>query len=330
MTMNPYLELRDLVCTARRVLLTGPQYADGDSVGATLALAHAVRAVGDAEVVVAADVPYRYAWMTGADEIVANAAVHGDFDVAIVMDGDQYRLAPGVEKAFRSAAKQVVVDHHRTTDLAGYHLAFLDQNAAATCVQVIEILDAWGVALTPDVAEVLYVGLIYDTGGFRYSNTKPQTHHVASRLLATGIDHASIASRVLMEVRPQGMRLKAAISGAAVFWGEGELVLAACSAETMAKCGAEFGDLDGIVESLLYIEGVELSILVVERPGEVKLSLRSRGKIDVAEFAQSLDEGGGGHAKAAGVLLDGGLDAWMKRLPNLALSALSARDGVER
>ena len=91
----------------------------------------------------------------------------------------------------------------------------------------------------------------------------------------------------------------------------------------LEDCDADFGDLDGIVESLLYIEGVELSILVVERSGQVKLSLRSRGKIDVAGFAKSLDDGGGGHAKAAGVLLDGRLADWMERLPNFALAALN-------
>ena len=147
MTKKPYMELGEWVRTAGRVLLTGPQYADGDSVGATLALAQGIRALGAVEVVVAADVPYRYAWMVGADGIVANAEVRGPFDVAIVMDGDRHRLAPGVESAYLASSKQVVVDHHRTTDLEGYDLAILDHNAAATCVQVIEILDAWGVGM---------------------------------------------------------------------------------------------------------------------------------------------------------------------------------------
>jgi phosphoesterase RecJ-like protein len=329
--MNPAQQLRRFAEEAQRVLLTGPEDADGDSIGATLALARGIEALGAKEVLVAADTPARYRWMPGAESILPNASVASDFDLVIVMDGDRHRLAPQVDLAFKAAARTVVVDHHRTTSAEGYDLAIVDHTAAATCTQVLGILDDWAVPMDSVLAQLLYVGLIYDTGGFRYSNTKPETHHAAARLLATGIDHASIASRVLMEVSRAGMALKAGVLRSATFHGDGQMVLGSCSTALMRACGADTGDLDGLVESLLYVEGAELSVLMVERgPESVKLSLRSRGAIDVAALAKRLDSGGGGHAKAAGVVLSQSLEGATGFLPTICLKALAADKAAQK
>ena len=322
--MSSAEKLRSFIEESRRVLLTGPAGADGDSIGATLALARGVRALGVEEVFVAADVPKRYRWMSDAREILPNATVPSDFDLVIVMDGDRHRLAPQVLTAFANARYKVVVDHHRTTSSNGYDLAIVDSTAPATCTQVMEILDAWEIPLDAKIAEQLYVGLIYDTGGFRYSNTRPDTHRAAARILETGIDHATITSRVLMEVRRPGMALKAAVLSGARFYGNGQLVIGCCSASTMAECEADSGDLDGVVESLLYVEGAEMCVLLVERnPDAVKLSLRSRGDVNVAALAKRLDAGGGGHAKAAGVVIQVSFQEALETLPAICLATIA-------
>jgi phosphoesterase RecJ-like protein len=323
--MNPALKLRELAENARRVLLTGPTGADGDSIGATLALARGIRALGVQEVLVAANTPLRYRWMQDAERIVPNAKVQGSFDLVIVMDGDRHRLAPKVLKAFEGARHKVVVDHHRTTTSDGYDLAIVDATAPATCTQVLAILDSWGIPLDAAIAEHLYVGLIYDTGGFRYSNTQPDTHRDAARLLATGIDHAGISSRVLMEVRPAGLALKAAVLSSVRFHAQGQLVIGVCSLETLADCEATTGDLDGIVESLLYVQGAEMCVLVVERDADsVKLSLRAKGDVNVAALAKRLDPGGGGHAKAAGVVINQSLHQALETLPVICAATIAA------
>jgi bifunctional oligoribonuclease and PAP phosphatase NrnA len=323
--MNTALKLREFAEKARRVLLTGPAGADGDSIGATLALARGIRALGVGEVLVAANTPERYRWMQDAKGIVANAHLKGDFDLVIVMDGDRHRLAPKVLQAFQAARYKVVVDHHRTTSSDGYDLAIVDPTAPATCSQVLEILDAWSVPLDLAIAEQLYVGLIYDTGGFRYSNTRPDTHRAAARLLATGIDHASITNRVLMEIRPAGLALKAAVLSSAQFFSQGQLIIGICSMEAMALCGANTGDLDGIVESLLYVQGAEMCVLIVERDAStVKLSLRAKGHVNVSALAKRLDSGGGGHAKAAGVVLRQSLKEALDTLPAICAATIAA------
>lgn len=323
--MKSVQKLRRYVEESRRVLLTGPAGADGDSIGATLALARGIRALGVEDVFVAADVPKRYRWMSDARNILPNAVVPVDFDLVIVMDGDRHRLAPRVLTAFSKARYTAVVDHHPTTKSKGYDLAIIDPTAPATCMQVLEILDAWQVPLDAKIAEQLYVGLIYDTGGFRHSNTGPETHRVAARLLETGIDHATISTRVLMEVRQEAVALKAAVLSGATFHGNGQLVVGFCSEANMSDCGADEGDLDGVVESLLYVEGAEMCALVIERNAAVKLSLRSRGDVNVAALAKRLDAGGGGHAKAAGVVIQKTLQEALEILPGICLATI-ARD----
>ena len=282
-----------LVERAQRVLLTGPDDVDGDSLGSSLALARVLRARFGVEVDVAGEAGPRYAWMPDVEENLGDDQL-GDYDLVVVLDGDRHRLPEGAARAFSEAGARAIVDHHGSTRSDGYDVAVLDPLAASTCEMVLDLADAWGAALDADLATLLYVGILFDTGGFRYSNTSPSTHRAAARLLATGISHADIAIRVLMERSRAGSLLKARLVSEIQFHADGRLAL-----------GAGPHDLDGIVEAILYIEGVEMAVLATERgPDKVKLSLRSRGGVDVAALAHQLHPSGGGHAKAAGVVLN--------------------------
>lgn len=297
------------------VLLTGPEGPDGDSIGACLALQRllAVAAPG-ARVDVAGNPGHRYAWMPGAVGMVPDAEV-GTYDGVVVLDGDRTRLCPTVGAAFEGARWTGIVDHHRSTETAGYDVALFDPVAESTCGMIHALARAWGVPLDRELATLLYVGVIFDTGGFRYSNAVASTHRLAAELLETGIDHARIMLKVLVERRPQALRLLGRMLDAAEFAGGGRLALATCPLALLEELGANDGDLEGIVDALQHTEGVDLGVVVVERgPTRVKLSLRSSGRVDVAALARSLDAGGGGHAKAAGVVLQAPLDQVLARI----------------
>jgi phosphoesterase RecJ-like protein len=286
------------------VLLTGPEGPDGDSIGACLALQRLLAARAPGARVDVAGVPgARYGWLSGAAAMVPDAEV-GAYDGVVVLDGDKDRLYPPVARAFAGARWTGIVDHHRSTDLAGYDVAFFDPAAESTCGMVYTLLKAWGVPLDADLAAMLYVGIIFDTGGFRYSNTAASTHRIAAELLETGIDHARIMLKVLVERRLPALRLLARLLNEADFLAGGRLAMATCTQAMRAELGAEESDLEGVVDVLQHAEGVDLAVVVVERASaRVKLSLRSSGRVDVAALAHSLDAGGGGHAKAAGVVL---------------------------
>ncbi len=300
---------------SRNVLLTGPEGPDGDSIGACLALQRVLAArLPDVRVDVAGVPAARYAWMPGADAMVPDARV-GAYDGVVVLDGDRKRLYPEVARAFAGARWTGIIDHHRSTELDGYDVAYLDPGAESTCGMVHGLARAWGVPLDRDLATLLYVGLIFDTGGFRYSNTAPSTHRLAAELLETGIDHARIMLKVLVERRPVALRLLARLLADATFSPDGRLALTACTRAIFDEVGAAEPDLEGVVDVLQHTEGVDLAVVVVERgPERVKLSLRSSGRVDVAKLARSLDPGGGGHAKAAGVVLRAPVDAVVARL----------------
>ncbi len=292
------------VRSSRRVLLTGPEGPDGDSIGACLALQRVFAALApEVHVDVAGDPGFRYAWMAGASAMVADADV-GQYDGVVVLDGDRTRLAPSVLRAFVSAGWTGLIDHHRSSGTDGYTLPWLDAAAESTCVMVRRLLGHWGVALDRAYAEALYTGIIYDTGAFRYSNTRAGTHTIAAELLAHGIEHWKICERVLMDRRLSGLRLQARVCETSRGLAGGRVLVGVCTRAAMAELGAEDQDVDGIVDALQHVQGVELAALLVERKeGRCKVSLRSRGGADVAALAQRLSVHGGGHAKAAGATL---------------------------
>lgn len=296
--------LLELVRQSGSVLLTGPEGPDGDSIGACLALQSALRhLVPGVRVDVAGDPGFRYAWMPGAAEMVPDAAV-GAYDGVVVLDGDRRRLLPPVDKAFRAARWTGLVDHHRSTDVGGYTWWLFDPGAESTCVMIRGLLGEWGVALDAENSAQIYAGLIFDTGGFRYSNTRASSHRVAAELLETGIDHAAIMMKVLVERRLSGLKLLARMLTEAQFWADGRIAVATYTLAMAAELGASELDVEGVVDALQHTAGVDLAVVLVERaPAKVKVSLRSRGAVDVSVLAKRLNDGGGGHAKAAGAML---------------------------
>lgn len=319
-------QLQQAVAAAQRVLLSGPVDPDGDSIGACLGLAQMIRACSSARVEVAGSAAYRYAWLDGASDMVPDAAILPDYDVVIIMDGDRRRLVPTVERAFLAAPRTVLVDHHASTEPEGYDIVLLDPSAASTTAMVDGIRERWGLPLDPRLAAALYTGLIFDTGGFRHSNTRPSTLALAARLIETGIDHATISVRVLVERRPAGLRLLGAVLERVRFTAEGRVCLGAVQESDFVCHGADGTDLEGIVDALVYTRGVEVACLLVERgPARVKLSLRSRtDTIDVSRVARSFHGGGGGHPRAAGVVLEVPLEEAL-RLVTQALDLAVAR-----
>lgn len=297
------------VASPGRVLLTGPIAPDGDSIGACIALARALRQLGPARVDVAGDPSYRYAWLPGADEMIPDAQVRPDYDLVVVLDGDSGRLPAPVAAAFRAAPRTGIVDHHRSTSARGYDIALVDPHAASACELVCAMLHHWQVPLDTGIAELLYAGIVYDTGGFRHSNTTPATLRLAAELVARGFDHSAVTTRILFERRQGGLALLGRVVSEARYLAGGRVCIGAASFALGTGVGAGPGDIEGIVDHLLHVQGVELACFFIERePGRVKLSLRSRAAVDVAAIARGLSTGGGGHARAAGCVIDGTVD----------------------
>ncbi len=323
MNLDAGTQLREAIKRASSVLFTGPRDPDGDSLGACLALASAAAGFSDAVLHVAGEVNYRYDWMPGAATLKSDDGLDDAYDLVVVMDGDRTRLTQKVTRLFEGAQTTALVDHHRSSSSDGYDVVLLDPDSPSTCEMVAQILDQWGVGLDADMATHLYTGIIFDTGGFKHENTGAATHALAARLLDLGVRPAPVHAKVLHERTQGGLRLLGEVLGGAKFFAGGQVVVAAITEEAIRRLEVASGDTEGVVDALLNTAGVEVAVLVKESGASAcRLSLRSKSRVNVAEIARSLHEGGGGHIRAAGCRVPEPLSALMARLPAVLEAAV--------
>jgi len=281
-----------------------------------MALAKASASFSEATLHVAGKANYRYDWLPGAEELITDAQLLDAYDVVVIMDGDRTRLTTGVEKRFASAATTALVDHHQSSSTEGYDVVLLDSGSPSTCEMVYRVLRDWNVALDTDMAVHLYTGIIFDTGGFKHENTQADTHLLAAQLLSLGVKPALIHAKVLHERTSAGLRLLGEVLTNAQFCASGAGVVGVIPLSLSGRLGIAPGDTEGIVDALLNTAGVEVACLVREANSTtVKLSLRSRSYVNVADLARSLTTMGGGHVRAAGAKILSPLSEVMEQLP---------------
>jgi len=228
-------------------------------------------------------------------------------DVMVVLDiSDVKRLGMLADTVRTLRAPKSVIDHHVPSDDPPSTEVFSDTSACATGELIFDVASVLGLEITPAIANSLYVALLTDTGGFRYSNTSPRCHAVAAELLAAGVDPEAMYQRIYASM-PAG-KLRILRDALATFDMDAAYGLTWISVEAGAlethSLRAE--DLDGIVEHARSVSGTRMAIFFRDLGhNRVKISVRTTGKTDANAFARQF--GGGGHTKAAGALVEGGL-----------------------
>ncbi|MDT8420569.1 MAG: bifunctional oligoribonuclease/PAP phosphatase NrnA [Desulfuromonadales bacterium] len=277
---------------------------DGDAIGSTLALALALQQMGKEVVALNVDgVPETFAFLPGADKLVTGIEATRQFDVGFVLDAGELRRA-GVP--VEDHCKTLInIDHHPHSDFGD--ICYLDTSASATAALIYRILKACGFPLCLDIATSLYTAILSDTGSFRYSNADPEAFAIAGELVELGIDTWEIASRLYESQPAQRMMLLARVLPTLDISGCGKFASVTMSTEMLEAAGARAEDTDGFVNYPRAIQGVEVAVFFRQISQEqTKVGFRSRGAVDVGEFARKL--GGGGHHNAAGVTIDGPLE----------------------
>ncbi len=287
----------DVAHRGTRFLLTSHARPDGDSVGSQVALALALRALGKHARMVNRDVPPApYLDFEGVRDIeVAPSVEGGDYDALFVMEcGDLSR--PGVAGLDRY--RVINIDHHLGN--SGYgEVNWFDSTYAACAEMVIEVIDALGVPLSHGMASALYLGIVTDTGSFRHAGTSARTFEVCRRIAEAGVDPARMARQVFDSSTIGKLRLMGTMLDGMRLEGDGRLAVLSVDNATMAHTGATVDDLEGLINIPLQVRQVEAVVMFKETPdGELRVSARSKGAIDVRAVAASY--GGGGHVNAAG------------------------------
>lgn len=269
---------------------------DGDTVGSAVALVRCLRALGKNAVAVCAD-PIPQKLMPLVKDGVFAEALPENIETAISVDVASAAMLGGFEKLCDKLTFELAIDHHKVSTLpCKRRLLMADYIANGEIIY--ELMSYLGVAADRDIAEALYTAICSDSGGFRYSNTRPETYEYAGALLRTGIDFAEINRRLFEQKTPIQVELeKAAYASLKLYYG-GKLAVVAISKEQAENIGAADSDFDVINQIPRQILGVEVSAVVRHKGDGVKVSLRSNEYFDVAELAKSY--GGGGHTHAAG------------------------------
>ena len=319
-------DLLTLCMEANTILITGPDSLDGDSIGAALALREMIRQQTSAAVHIAGIPTHQYQHLSGIDDWKPNSGLYDHYDIAIVVDGDRYRLQSTVETSFNKSTQTILIDHHKSTETESYSIAWLNPTAVSTCSMIYELLQEWHCTLTPTIAEALYVGLLFDTGGFQHSNTNADTMRLAATLMEQGFDANTTYIKVVKEKRPQGWKLQSAMFQNSTLLHDGRIHIAWISADTMKTLGCDNGDIEGLVNDLRCTTGVDFAALIVGLPnGTHKVSLRSnptfgdKEGIDCSGLAKSLSIRGGGHTRASGARLDMDLQASIDHVTTMSV-----------
>ncbi|MFM8269460.1 MAG: DHH family phosphoesterase [Pseudomonadota bacterium] len=311
---NPQIEsLGIALSSAQRILITAPGAADGDSIGAQLALQRMLKhRFPEKKVFVVNDelLPPRYQFLPDAEsvytpETLSESKEKPEFDIAFVVDGGIDR-AGRVKAWFDKTPTTVFIDHHAISCEYPYSLKLVDPLASATTELVYHLSQTplFRTPIEPLFAQQIYLGLVFDTGFFRHSNTTPEAMTLAAELLKTGFDFTRVGERGMLERSLGSLRLMADTLTQAKTAANGKIIWSALSQSMLRKYDAIPDDREGIIDHLFLTHGVEVALLLFELgDSEVKLSLRSQGRVDVAKFARSLTVRGGGHSKAAGALL---------------------------
>lgn len=314
--MSPESSIAALIEAFRsypRFLITSHARPDGDAIGSVLAMSELLTQLGaECRVVLLDEIPAIYRSLPGIDTIVHVADVRDiepDLSVPAVLlecDGIPRTGLQGLEGRFL-----VNIDHHASGREFG-NVNWIDECACAVAEMVYRIAVAAKVTITPSMATCLYTAILSDTGSFTYPSTTSDTFAVAHDLAEHGANPSQIARDIYFSNPESKIRLLgAALSNLHI---DGPLAWSWITANDMDRAGAGAEDCEGVVNYLISIAGVESAVFLREVPSadQYRLSIRSKGKIDVAQIAESF--GGGGHRSASGCTLDGPLTVATERI----------------
>lgn len=326
--MKEAKKIVELIEESDKIVITSHRSPDGDSVGSSMAMYHFIKALGKEAVICHPDpAPAFLDWVKEGvefinyvhhEEEVRNLFMEADLLFALDYNGAN-RMGHEMGDMFNaSSAKKVMIDHHPHPE------EFVDVSASypdtcSTCQLMYELIESSGNIdlLDAKIGSAIYLGIMTDTGSFRFSNVKPRTHEIIAVLLKHGVDHTSIHENTFDNVPINRLKLRGyAISNKIeVLEKEGVAVLWLTS-EELERFEYKKGDTEGLVNTALSVEGVRVAAFFADKDGQIKISFRSKGTIPVNKIA--IDHfHGGGHVNAAGGTANEPIEVAVERFKSL-------------
>ena len=295
-------KLETMIDQAGKIVILGHVNPDGDCVGSCLAVYNYIKEWDSTKAVTVRleRVPSKFSYLSGFDAIETEAGEE-TYDLCICLDSSDEERLGDFKSCFDRSAKTICIDHHITN--CGYAQEnVIDGHASSACEVVYGQLDES--RISKRVAECIYTGITHDTGVFKYSNTSRKTMEIAGKMMEKGIDFGTIIDgsfykKTYMQSQILGRALLESIT-----FLDGRCIFSVVRKKDMDFYGVDKSDLDGIVDQLRVIDGIECAIFLYETGiHQFKVSLRSNSIVDVSRIAAYF--GGGGHVRAAGCTMSG-------------------------
>jgi phosphoesterase RecJ-like protein len=304
--MTNTIDLREAFAGVRRIAIATHVDPDPDAIGSATAFGLALRAMGKDVALLCDDSPSPRSWFLPLANEITNT-LPADFvpEMLVALDAsDRERLGKAAEPLLAAGIPVINIDHHITNLQYGV-INIVDVESSATAELLVDLIDALGVDITPDIARCLMVGLVGDTRAFSTPSVTPKTLAIAARLLEIGVDLADIVDRVHTRLSVDQLRL----------WGlalsdlhlQERVIWTSVPKQAREQLGLNNLTENGLSSLLLNAKEASISAAFIEKEdGRVEISFRARPGYNVAEVALAL--GGGGHALAAGCTVEGPLD----------------------
>ncbi len=323
--MSDLARIAESLKKCQTVLISAHKSPDGDALGSQLALMLALEKLNKTVVVHNLDpVPEIYRFLPHADRIKTGLPVQGRYDAYVVVDADPPRS--GLFDKTYPADILINIDHHLTNPRE-WPLTWLNPDASACGEMIYKLINELGVAIDRDIALCLYTAIFTDTGSFRYSNTSPESMKIAAAMLEFGADPWLVTENVYESFAYQRLKLLGAVLAGMERSEDGRAAWVVVTDELFRRTGTTSEDTDSFINFVRSVKGVEVAVLF-RQTGEAqyKLSLRSKGRIDLSGLAQSF--GGGGHKNAAGGTMNGTFEEVKRKVISGVGEAIAAQLGT--
>ena len=316
-------QLTQRIQDASRIVISTHKYPDGDGLGSELALYHALKKINkDVRILNLDKVPSRYTFLDTDQYIQSYHLEHNPLqktDLALILDTNDARLLEDLFAELKSHCETILfVDHHQPlkngpTPTPG---SYIDVNVASTGEITFHLIKKLGIALDKQIARAIYTSVIFDTQFFRYVRNSGESHRIAAELLEYETNPMEVSQNIFGHYTANKLSFLSKMLGQIEYFEDQRIAVLTIQQKDILNHQLTYDDSLDVIDLIMNVQSLQASVLFLEmeHPQSYKLSLRSKGKINVSSIADRL--GGGGHFYASGAFLKGDIEGFKTTIIN--------------